>query len=180
MRIYVTAAALAITVAAGSQALAGGASASSAAGGKSGAEPAFADVPPCHWAATAVQKAANAGIFVGFPPDPAYDSVNALRQVFEGLRCRQPGWSLHFLEGAPQAFSAPAGSTLAGFTLSPRIVSLGAQRARLAFELTAVVDEAGTQRTLTRQGTVTAAHTKAGWKIAYADLAKLDLPLFPR
>ncbi len=142
--------------------------------------PLFADVPPCHWAAKAVAKVAHAGIFVGFPPDPAYLSVNALRQVFEGLRCGDRGWSLRFLTGAPHAFSAAPEPALAGFTLKPSITSLGASTARLTFRLQAVVDEGGGPHTLVRQGSVTVTNTKAGWQIPYAELASLDLPFFPR
>ncbi len=144
-----------------------------------GGAPAFADVPPCHWAAAAVAKVARTGIFVGYPPDPRYLSVNALRQVFEGLKCGDPAWSLRFLTGAPGTFAATGGPTLSRFTLSPSVVSLSKTNARLAFKLTAVIDAGGAQRTLVRQGSVTATHTSAGWRVAYADLAALDLPVFP-
>lgn len=156
-----------------------GAAAAATAAAAAGA-PAFSDVPPCHWAARAVAKTAGDGIFVGFPPDPAYDSVNALRQVFEGLRCGAPAWSLRFLTGASGAFPADAAPALASFTLDTSIEAVSAGEAELAFELTAVVDRNGTRRTLTRQGTVTATRTGAGWQVAYADLAGLDLPFFPR
>ena len=83
---------------------------------------------------------ARTGIFVGFPPDPGYDSVNALRQVFEGLQCGQPSWSVRFMTGVPGAFWATGGPSLASFTLRPRVVSLDANEARLAFQLNAVID----------------------------------------
>lgn len=163
----------------GAGAAAAGGAANVAGSSAAGGAPAFADVPPCHWAAAAVAKVARTGIFVGYPPDPRYLSVNALRQVFEGLKCGDPAWSLRFLTGAPGAFAATGGPTLARFTLNPSIVSLGKTSARLAFKLTAVIDAGGAQRTLVRQGSVTATHTSAGWQVAYADLAALNLPLFP-
>lgn len=151
-----------------------------AAGAASAPTSPFADVPPCHWAAKAVTRVTQAGLFEGFPPDPAYDSVNALRQVFEGLKCGQPAWSAHFLAGAPGAFTNGGGVSLAGFQLKSSIVSLSSQRARIAFQLTAVIDQNGARRTVERQGTVTATHAGAGWQVPYAELASLGLPIFPR
>jgi len=181
--LAIFAAVLLVTATAGTgRALAAGAPAAStsASGPAAAAGPAFADVPPCHWAAKAVAKVARTGIFVGFPPDPGYDSVNALRQVFEGLQCGQPSWSVRFMTGVPGAFRAAGGPSLASFTLRPRVVSLDANEARLAFQLNVVIDQNGTRRTVSRQGTATARHTGAGWQVAYADLAGLHLPFFPR
>ena len=141
--------------------------------------PAFADVPPCHWAAKAVAKVAKLGLFVGFPPDPAYLSVNALRQVFEGLRCGNPAWSRRFLTDAPKAFGSGSGATLTGFTLKPTITSLNASTAELSFHLSAVVDQGGTRHRLEREGTVRVNDTKAGWQVPYAELAALQLPFLP-
>ncbi|MEJ2292814.1 MAG: S-layer homology domain-containing protein [Deinococcales bacterium] len=174
--------ALAVGLAASGTGLAQGTGTAGTTGGPRSASgsPAFADVPPCHWAASAVAKVAKAGIFVGFPPDPAYLSVNALRQVFEGLRCADPAWSLRFLSGAPRAFASTPGPALAAFTLDPTITSLSASSARISLQLTAVVAEAGGQRRLERTGSVTATHGTAGWRVPYAELASLDLPFFPR
>ncbi len=144
-----------------------------------GSQPAFADVPPCHWAAKAVARVAHLGIFVGFPPNPSYLSVNALRQVFEGLKCGDPSWSQRFLTGTPAAFPPAGAPTLAGFELHTQIVSLSRTRARLAFRLTARVDQNGAQHTLRREGDITATNTSAGWRVPYADLTKLGLPFFP-
>lgn len=188
MSTILLAGALAVVLAAG-YALAAGAGTSSVpgAGGQSGTATAsaapsspFVDVPPCHWAKKAVARVTRLGLFVGFPPDPGYDSVNALRQVFEGLKCGQPAWSMHFLAGVPHAFASSGDVSLAGFRLDPSIVSLGHGKARIAFRLTAVIDARGTQRTLERKGTVTASHGRSGWQLPYAELAKLDLPVFPR
>lgn len=138
--------------------------------------PAFADVPPCHWAAEAVQRLAGTGIFIGFPPDDAYLSTNALRQVFEGLRCGDHAWSLRFIDGGPEALREPGLPDLEGFELEVQPAFIEAGRARLAFALTAVIDG----RTEVREGVVDVRRTDAGWQVAYADLAALDLPIFPR
>lgn len=159
--------------------LAQGATPAAGSANAAAAQPAFADVPPCHWAARAVARVAHLGIFVGFPPNPSYLSVNALRQVFEGVKCGDPSWSQRFLTGTPAAFPAAGAPKLAGFELQTRIVSLGKTRARLSFQLTARVDQNGAERTLERQGDVTATNTSAGWQVPYADLTKLDLPFFP-
>lgn len=180
--VFLAATAVALLPGVGSGALATGAAvaATSPAADAGGAGPAFDDVPPCHWAAEAVRKVASAGIFVGFPPDPAYDSVNALRQVFEGLRCGRPSWSTRFLSGAPDAFASQEGPSLVRFRLVPKVVSSSANKVDVAFRLTAVFEQDGVQRTLARRGTAALTRTEAGWKVAYGELAGLDLPFFPR
>lgn len=139
----------------------------------------FEDVPPCHWAAEAVAEVAELGIFIGFPSDGAYDSVNALRQVFEGLRCGDPSWSLRFLQGAPAVFGLAPVADLAGFALEPTLLELHDDRATVSFALTAVLVEAGVERTETRAGSVTLRSDGHGWRVAYGELAELDLALFP-
>jgi hypothetical protein len=148
--------------------------------GAANTHPAFADVPPCHWAADAVAELAGTGIFIGFPPDDAYLSVNALRQVFEGLRCAEPAWSLRFLDGASDAFTAGVGPALVGFALEPRLVSRDADRAEVAFTLTTVIDDDGVRSTETRAGTAEVRRSEVGWRVVYADLLTLALPVFPR
>ena len=139
----------------------------------------FEDVPPCHWAAEAVAEVAQLGIFVGFPSDGAYDSVNALRQVFEGLRCGDPSWSLRFLHGAPAVFGLAPAADLMGFALEPTLLELHDDRASVSFALTAVLAEAGVERTEARAGTVTLRSDGHGWRVAYDELAELELALFP-
>jgi hypothetical protein len=142
-------------------------------------EPHFADVPPCHWAAEAVNRLAGMGIFVGFPPEPAYLSVNALRQVFEGLRCADPAWSLRFLEGAPMGFGEPPAPRLAGFELASELLMLTPEQARIAFTVTLVLDEPDLRRIETRHGEALARSDGVGWRISYASLAGLEPTLFP-
>lgn len=140
-------------------------------------EPAFADVPPCHWAAEAVNRLADKGIFIGFPPEPAYLSVNALRQVFEGLRCADPTWSLRFLDGAPAGFGeGPV--VLAGFALEAELLELSAEWASIAFTVTLNMEEAGIRRVEVREGTAVALRDGEGWRVAYESLAGLEPTLF--
>jgi hypothetical protein len=138
----------------------------------------FADVPPCHWAFEAVSRLAGT-LFVGFPPRDDYLAVNAVRQVFEGLRCEDPSWSLRFLEGAPQAFAVGVPVRLVGFELETALLSLEADRAEVSLALLASLEEAGERRIATRQGTVNIVRTADGWRADYADFAALELDLFP-
>lgn len=141
----------------------------------------FVDVPPCHWAADAVAELADLGIFIGFPRDDAYLAANALRQVFEGLRCDDPEWSRAFIVTAPDAFSEARLPQLAGFTLETTVLEQVADRAEIAYSLTAVIDHQGERRTELRDGTIEVWRgDDTGWRVAYAELAALDLPLFPR
>ncbi|MBS3933484.1 MAG: S-layer homology domain-containing protein [Truepera sp.] len=147
--------------------------------GQHATEPHFADVPPCHWAAEAVNRLAGQGIFIGFPPEPAYDSVNALRQVFEGLLCADPAWSLRFLEGAPVGFGEPPAPRLVGFELASELLELTAEQARIAFTVALVLDEPDLRRLETRHGEALVRRDGVGWRVSYASLAGLEPTLFP-
>jgi hypothetical protein len=139
----------------------------------------FDDVPPCHWAAEAVSEVAGLGIFVGFPRDDATLSVNALRQVFEGLRCADADWSLRFLWGAPTEFGLQEHAALRGFDLSATLQDLQADRAVVAFTLSLVLDDGVAERIETLAGTATLQRDDDSWRVRYDDLAALGLPLFP-
>jgi hypothetical protein len=125
-------------------------------------EPYFADVPPCHWAFEAVNRLAGA-LFVGFPPRDDYLAVNAVWQVFEGLRCEDPSWSLRFLEGAPEALAVGVPVRLVGFELETALISLEADTAEVSLSLLASLEEAGERHSETRQGTVNIVRTVDGW-----------------
>jgi hypothetical protein len=138
----------------------------------------FLDVPPCHWAAEAVAELADLHIVIGFPPDDAYSAENAFRQVFEGLRCEDPAWSLAFLAAAPAAFgTGPA--TLVGFSLRSEVIAREATRVRLAYELTAVLEEQGVRSTHEREGVAEVHRGDEGWRVPYDDVRALALPIFP-
>lgn len=142
-------------------------------------EPYFADVPPCHWAADAVNRLAETGIFIGFPPEDSYLSVNALEQVFFGLFCEEPEWSLRFLEGAPEGFGQPPAPRLSSFELEPVLVELEANRAVIDFTVTLVLEEEGVQRHEVVEGTAIATGDEMGWRVLYESLATLEPTLFP-
>ncbi|RIH86532.1 hypothetical protein Mlute_01237 [Meiothermus luteus] len=134
----------------------------------------FVDVPPCHWAREALQAIAR--------PDPnarpapsALLAENALRQVFEGLRCNDPRWSERFLLNPSPAFGqGPAG--LRGFELAVEQVQISGRQATLRFALSVLL-ESGPLR---RRGAAQLSFGEQGWKVVYASLVDLELPFFPR
>ena len=139
----------------------------------------FADVPPCHWAAEAVAELADTGIFIGFPPDDTYLSVNALRQVFEGLRCDDPSWTTRFVADAPADLGHAPAPRLLGFELEATVVERTPAQIELGYALTVHLEHEGARTTAAREGTLPVHRSELGWRVAYADLAALDLPLFP-
>lgn len=136
----------------------------------------FVDVPPCHWAAEATRVLAARGLFQGYPADPRELAENALRQVFEGLRCGDVGWSLEFLEGAAASFAAGSVEGLEGFELRKLQSSIDGDRASITFQL--VVSYKGV--VYTRQGTARLVFIQPGWKVLYESLVGLKLPFFPK
>jgi len=141
--------------------------------GQSGTSP-FVDVAPCHWARPALQAIAR--------PDPnarpqpsALLAENALRQVLEGLKCKDPAWSERFLLNPAPAFGRSQ-ARLQGFELRLLESRIEGNQATLRFRLSAVLDEGRQQR----QGTARLVFTSEGWKVDYGSLQGLELPLFPR
>ncbi|WP_051195664.1 S-layer homology domain-containing protein [Meiothermus rufus] len=121
----------------------------------------FVDVPPCHWAAEAVRVLAARGLFQGYPATARELAENALRQVFEGLRCGETSWSLEFLEGAPPSFGAAP--RIDGFELRGLQTRLSGDRGTIAFEV--VVSQEGV--VYTRRGTARLVFVQQGWKVLY-------------
>ena len=140
----------------------------------------FADVPPCHWAADAVAVLADQEIFIGFPPDDVYHGSNALRQVFEGLRCDDASWSQRFVSDAPADLGQEPSLRLLGFDLDATVQQRDAARIELAYVLTVHMEHDGERSTTRREGTLAVHRNELGWLVSYADLAALDLPIFPR
>jgi hypothetical protein len=100
---------------------------------------------------------------------------NALRQVFEGLKCNDPAWSERFLQN-PAAGFGRSQVRLSGFDLRTLQTQLAGNKATLRFNLTAVLDGS----LLRRSGVAQLVFGEQGWKVEYASLASLDLPVFPR
>lgn len=134
----------------------------------------FVDVPPCHWAASAISEISGR---LDISPEQVrnsnYLAENALRQVFEGLRCGDLEWSARFMTGIPSG-ATPVGA-LSGFELRNVVSGISGESATVTFELTAVID--GT--TLERSGSAELVFEDARWLVVYASLAALELPLFP-
>lgn len=134
----------------------------------------FPDVAPCHWAAASVARIAGAP---AVDPAQARTSAilaeNALRQVFEGLRCGDLAWSARFLAGVPSG-TAP-GAELGSFELLDLATRLEGERGEVSFTLVATVDGG----TLRRSGVAELVFEEGDWRVRYGSLAALGLPLFP-
>lgn len=134
----------------------------------------FPDVAPCHWASGAI------GEIAGTPevdPNQARGSVylveNSLRQVFEGLRCGDLGWSAYFMAGTPDG-TGPEGA-LESYSLTVGGTDLQGDSATVRYRLSAVIDGQGFER----DASADLAFDDGRWQVAYASLAGLGLPLFP-
>ncbi|HEU4740513.1 MAG TPA: hypothetical protein VFS50_02815 [Meiothermus sp.] len=97
---------------------------------------------------------------------------NSFRQVLEGLKCQDPQWSRSFLQNPPAAFGSTA---LTGFDLTTRDVQIRGDTATLRFTPT-VRSGSGS---LSRSGQVSLTFVDGRWRVNYADLARLNLPIFP-
>ncbi|GIW35617.1 hypothetical protein [Meiothermus sp.] len=134
----------------------------------------FVDVPPCHWARAALETIARPE--PNLRPQPtALLAENALRQVFEGLKCNDPVWSERFLHNPAPGFGQSEVG-LRGFELSGLQTVVSGNQATIRFRLSALLHDTA----LERSGSVRLLFTELGWKVDYASLATLNLPLFPR
>lgn len=134
----------------------------------------FVDVPPCHWARAAVEAISR--------PDPNQRpqasvllAENALRQVFEGLKCNDPTWSERFLQNPAPGFGRSEVS-LGSFELGGLQTQVSGNQATIRFQLTALLNGTALQRS----GAARLFFAEQGWKVDYASLATLNLPVFPR
>jgi hypothetical protein len=127
----------------------------------------FVDVPPCHWAAQAIDQVSGLD-----------QAVNALEQVFAGLRCENVNWAVRFVAGAPETFAQ--GGTLKGYTLNALETRVQGAQASVRYRLSVTLDRSGTTSTSTRTGTVQLqADPGTGWRVMYASLKAMNLPIFP-
>lgn len=134
----------------------------------------FADVAPCHWASGAVGGIAGTpDVDVEQARASAYLAENALRQVFEGLQCGDLGWSAGFMHGTPEG--TVSRGALDGYALDVRSLSLDGARGSVAFALTTRID--GVEAVQVADAELV--FVGRSWRVAYASLAALGLPLFP-
>lgn len=134
----------------------------------------FADISPCHWASQAVGGIAGTPeVDVEQARTSVYLAENALRQVFEGLRCGDLGWSAGFMSGTPEGTVSQG--TLESYSLEVSTVVLEGERGSVQYVLTAVIDGVGTVRSSSAE----LLFRGRTWRVAYPSLAQLGLPLFP-
>jgi hypothetical protein len=134
----------------------------------------FADVSPCHWASGAIGGIAGTpDVDVEQARTSAYLAENALRQVFEGLQCSDLGWSAGFMHGTPEGTVSQG--ALERFVLDVRSLLLDGGQGSVAFALTTRIDGVET----VQEADAELIFEGRSWKVAYASLAALDLPLFP-
>lgn len=140
---------------------------------QSGASP-FVDVPPCHWARAAVEAISRPEPTVR-PQASVVLAENALRQVFEGLKCNDPVWSERFLQNPTPGFGRSE-ANLSNFELSGLQTQVVGNQATIRFRLTVVLDGS----IVRRSGTAQLMFVEQGWKVDYSSLATLNLSVFPR
>lgn len=136
----------------------------------------FVDVPPCHWAAQAINQIS--GTDQAPVQSTASLASNALEQVFAGLRCDDVNWSVRFVADAPESFAQ--GGTLKGYTLSALETRVQGAQASVRYRLSVTIERSGTTSTAARSGTAQLqADPGTGWRVTYASLKAMNLPIFP-
>lgn len=135
----------------------------------------FPDIAPCHWAAEAVTEIAGTPeVETNQARNSVYLAGNAVQQVFEGLRCGTPEWSQAFLDGEPDTWPADFGAVEFSLQLGEVRLSDNTGTASVDLSLTAQGES------VDRSGQVDLTFDAGRWRVSYASLAQLDLPLFPR
>lgn len=144
---------------------------------QSSAQTAFVDVPSCHWATEAINQISGETSVT--PAQNASTAANAFRQVFEGMKCADPNWTLQFIQNAPESLRALiAGDPLKGFSLPAVTATVSSNTAKVNFKLTVTLKN-GSSFTKTGNAQLIA-DKKAGWKVVYSSLSALNLPVFPK
>ena len=133
----------------------------------------FVDVPPCHWAAGAVGRLASVETSAR-PERSALLAVNAVQQVFEGLKCGDTAWSARFIEGASGGFAAAL--KIGNFELQNVQTQISGNNATVRFSLVVNLGD----QTVRRNGAAQLVFGAEGWKVGYGSLVALNLPVFPR
>ncbi len=141
------------------------------------AQTAFVDVPSCHWAVEAINQISGETSVT--PAQNASTAANAFRQVFEGVKCADPNWTLRFIQNAPDSLRALiASDPLKSFGLPVVSATVSSNVANVKFKLTVTLKN-GLSVTKTGNAQLVA-DQKAGWKVIYSSLSALNIPIFPK
>lgn len=138
----------------------------------------FDDVPPWHWAFDAVQKGAEAGIFIGYPLTDRERAINVVTQVYEAfVNAAQPSareWAERFLTNLPAGWPEPfQRSRLAGFRLMDVRVETRGERQVVAFTSAIVLRGPGRPLEIRTSLQVEVVKDQEGrWRANYATLAE--------
>ena len=140
----------------------------------------FVDVPDCHWASNSINISVDRN--VAAPAKSALTAQNALRQVFEGMKCGSADWVSRFVEAAPSGLAGIASQrAVQGFNLTFTKAVLNGTKASLGFNMTLTYALNGKVVTVKRSGAANlVANDETGWKVAYTSLSSLNLPIFPK
>jgi hypothetical protein len=140
----------------------------------------FVDVPDCHWASASINISVDRSIAA--PAKSALTAQNALRQVFEGMQCGSADWVSRFVDAAPSGLAGIASQrAVRSFTLTFTKAVLNGAKASVGFNMTLTYALDSKVVTVKRSGTASlVANDETGWKVAYASLAGLNLPIFPK
>jgi hypothetical protein len=148
------------------------------ASGRAAAQTSFNDVPPWHWAATAVERASASGVFLGSPANEHERAANALVQTYEAFTHPQhPGavdWATRFLANLPPTWPEPLRrSRLAGYRFDEvHIVGSGDRRVvTFVVETTLRTNDAVAGTRLRARSRVEIRRDQDRWRVNYSDLA---------
>lgn len=146
-------------------------------GNRGTAQTAFVDVPSCHWATAAINQISGETSVI--PAQNASTAANAFRQVFEGMKCADPNWTLQFIQNAPESLRALiAGDPLKGFSLANVTATVSSNTAKVNFKLNITLKSG---LSVARTGNAQlVADKKTAWKVLYSSLSTLNLPIFPK
>ncbi len=141
------------------------------------AQTVFVDVPSCHWAVDAINQVSDQNAAI--PAQNASTATNAVRQVFEGIKCADPNWTLRFIQNAPESLRALISSDpLKGFTLSNLKTNTSGNTASIGFKIVITLKNGSS---VARTGIAKLVPDKqSGWKVSYSSLSDLNLPIFPK
>lgn len=136
---------------------------------------AFEDVPPWHWAFDGVQKAATAGVVIGYPAVDREDAINAVIQVYDAFaHATHPAaraWAERFMASPPSTWPQPLQrSSLQAFRLEDVRVVLSGERGTVSF-VAAVTLRGAAAESRARMRVEVRKDTEGRWRASYDDMA---------